>query len=259
MTERTLALLLTGPLQSWGCRSSFNYRDTQDHPTLSGILGLLASASGITRDEPLPEEWSGLSMLIRVDRAGTPLTDYHLIGGGYPAAERMITAEKSRRSHAVITERDYLSDAAFTVYLQGSAEVTEELARALKAPHWSPYLGRRACPPSLPVLLGTVGEKKEEIAARLPLYRAGRKKAAGGKPAVLRVDAYRDARSSAREEDDIPVDRWARDVPTGSDPENRSFSERPVNEFPLEFTTDDCAGIGIAAYTTIVTALKEAA
>ena len=51
--EPGLLLRLAGPLQSWGMLSHFNERDTARFPTRSGVIGLLAAALGIARDEPL--------------------------------------------------------------------------------------------------------------------------------------------------------------------------------------------------------------
>ncbi|MBI4657798.1 MAG: type I-E CRISPR-associated protein Cas5/CasD [Verrucomicrobia bacterium] len=45
--NKTLALYLDGPLQSWGFESRFQRRGTGLFPTKSGIIGLLAAAMGI--------------------------------------------------------------------------------------------------------------------------------------------------------------------------------------------------------------------
>ena len=48
----TLLLRLAAPLQSWGMDSKFETRKTNREPTKSGVVGLLAAALGIRRDEP---------------------------------------------------------------------------------------------------------------------------------------------------------------------------------------------------------------
>ena len=73
----TLLLRLVGPMQSWGTTSRFDHRDTGKEPSKSGIVGLLAAALGIGREnwtdlEPL----SRLAMGVRHDRAGVPKRDY---------------------------------------------------------------------------------------------------------------------------------------------------------------------------------------
>ena len=47
-----LALLLDGPMQSWGHASRFERRTTALHPTRSGVLGLIAAALGIDKHAP---------------------------------------------------------------------------------------------------------------------------------------------------------------------------------------------------------------
>jgi CRISPR-associated Cas5-like protein len=50
--DTCLALLLDGPLQSWGHSSRFERRTTALHPTRSGVLGLIAAALGIDKHSP---------------------------------------------------------------------------------------------------------------------------------------------------------------------------------------------------------------
>ena len=47
----TLLLRLAAPLQSWGADSKFEVRKTEREPTKSGVLGLLAAALGLRRDD----------------------------------------------------------------------------------------------------------------------------------------------------------------------------------------------------------------
>jgi CRISPR system Cascade subunit CasD len=49
LSNACLALLLDGPMQSWGYSSRFDRRTTALHPTRSGIIGLLAAALGINK------------------------------------------------------------------------------------------------------------------------------------------------------------------------------------------------------------------
>ena len=56
----TLLLRLVGPMQSWGTTSRFDERDTGKEPSKSGVVGLLAAALGIDR-----ENWTDLEPLTR--------------------------------------------------------------------------------------------------------------------------------------------------------------------------------------------------
>ncbi len=47
-----LALLLDGPLQSWGFASRFQRRTTGLHPTKSGVIGLICAAMGLAKGSP---------------------------------------------------------------------------------------------------------------------------------------------------------------------------------------------------------------
>jgi len=149
----TVFLRLEGPLQAWGDTSKFVIRRTMDAPTKSGVLGLVCCAQGLSRREArekLPE-LNGLAMGVRIDRPGVRWWDYHTVGAG----TGMTTAGggvKTGAKGTLVTRREYLSDASFLVALQGEPSIVESVAVALESPKWPVYLGRRSCPPSLPVL-----------------------------------------------------------------------------------------------------------
>lgn len=154
MTEaNTLFLRLEGPLQAWGDPSKFVIRRTMNAPTKSGVLGLLCCALGHSRQaarERLPE-LNTLSMGVRVDRRGIRWWDYHTVGAG----TGMTTAAGDVKTDAqgtLITRREYLADASFLVALQGDGKLIHALDSALASPQWPVFLGRRSCPPSVPVL-----------------------------------------------------------------------------------------------------------
>ncbi|WP_138900819.1 type I-E CRISPR-associated protein Cas5/CasD, partial [Streptomyces albidochromogenes] len=117
--EPGLLLRLTGPLQSWGLHSHFNDRDTAAFPTRSGVIGMLAAALGRGRDQPI-DDLTTLQMTVRTDRPGVPLRDLHTVGGGLPGKATVTTGEGKKRpgdTGTLLTHRNYLADAAFTVAL----------------------------------------------------------------------------------------------------------------------------------------------
>ena len=83
-----LALLLDGPLQSWGFASRFQRRTTGLHPTKSGVIGLICAAMGLAKGSPeereLLPELAKLSMTsIAIPRNQLRrLDDFHTTGGG---------------------------------------------------------------------------------------------------------------------------------------------------------------------------------
>jgi CRISPR system Cascade subunit CasD len=151
MNANTLLLRLEGPMQSWGSHESkFVIRRTGEAPTKSGIVGLLCAAMGISRPaarQQLPR-FNALSVGVRVDRPGVRWWDYHTVG----ARMAMSTAEGKTKPGAMLTRREYLCDASFLVALQGDPGLLAEARDALLHPVWPIFLGRRACPPSLPLL-----------------------------------------------------------------------------------------------------------
>lgn len=154
MTEaNTLFLRLEGPLQAWGDTSKFVIRRTMDAPTKSGVLGLICCAMGLTRQAARERlrEFNGLAIGVRVDRPGMRWWDYHTVGAGIG----MTTAGGDLKTGAqgtLITRREYLADASFLVAIQGNAKLIREIAGALASPKRSIFLGRKSCPPSVPVL-----------------------------------------------------------------------------------------------------------
>jgi len=154
MTEaNTLFLRLEGPLQAWGDTSKFVIRRTMEAPTKSGVLGLLCCAMGLSRQAARErlKELNGLVMGVRIDRCGTRWWDYQTVGAG----TGLTTAGGGLKTGAqgtLITRREYLADASFLVALQGEAKLIHEITRAIGSPKWPVFLGRKSCPPSVPVL-----------------------------------------------------------------------------------------------------------
>jgi CRISPR system Cascade subunit CasD len=149
----TLLLRLAGPLQAWGIDSKFEIRRTQRIPTKSGVVGLLATALGRKRDAPL-EDLNALHFGVRVDQEGSVLRDFHV-------------AKSETDSYT--THRDYLADAIFLVGLESEDErFLEELDQALRSPAFPLFLGRRSCPPTLPLTLGLRAQSLVEALTHEP-------------------------------------------------------------------------------------------
>ena len=156
----TLLLRLVGPMQSWGTTSRFDQRDTGKEPSKSGVIGLVAAALGIDREnwtdlEPLTK----LSMGIRHDRPGVPKRDYQ-------TAQHIISADHSKVHKTAVTTRDYLADAAFLVGLATDDHaLLDRIYKALDNPVWPLALGRKSYVPSESVWL-------PDVLLNLPLREA---------------------------------------------------------------------------------------
>ena len=171
-----LALYLRAPLQSWGSSSKFGDRGTIDAPTRSGLLGLIAAACGIDKnDEARDREWlartARLSLEVVGFKRGDRMTDYHTVGARYdkndPWQKRMIpTTADGKPRGTDLTHRDYLSDSVFGAVLSGDDALVAEMSTALANPVWGVWLGRKSCIPTEPVLAG-VFESAETARAGL--------------------------------------------------------------------------------------------
>lgn len=164
---RTVLLRLEGPLQSWGTRSRFPHRDTEREPSKSGVIGLVAAALGMPRDDDARlARIATARMGVRVDREGSVLVDYHTAGAGrFAGREHGVYGEK----HPIVTHRAYLADASFLVALGFEEEALAlEVDEGLGAPRWTPFLGRRACSPSLPVRAGLAAGDPESALRAAP-------------------------------------------------------------------------------------------
>lgn len=151
-----LLLQLAGPLQSWGDSSRFVRRETRNEPTKSGVIGMLASAQGRTREDSI-EDLLGISFGVRVEQRGRVIRDFQ--------TEKSLTRKRNSRKfdkEMSPTYRYYLADACFLVALGADHSVLETLDNAIHSPKWPLYLGRRSCPPNYPLSLG-IHDEYEDI------------------------------------------------------------------------------------------------
>src|SRR5690606_18495056 len=116
-----LLLRLAGPLQSWGSAARFARRTTENAPTKSGVLGLLAAAEGRPRTADL-SDLAALRFAVRLDQPGTRLRDFQ-------TAHHHAPGKAAPRSC-----RFYLADAAFVAGLEGDTGRLTRLHQALRAP-----------------------------------------------------------------------------------------------------------------------------
>lgn len=155
-----LIFRLYGPMAAWGDIAVGEYRPSFAHPSKSAIIGLLAAALGIRRDEEARQKELAeiCSFAVRVDAMGTLLRDYHTTQ--VPSAKRGVI-HYTRRSelavdepNTILSSRDYRCDAAYTVAVEirnSAAYTAQELANALAKPAFTLYLGRKSCPLALPL------------------------------------------------------------------------------------------------------------
>ncbi|MGQ9706886.1 MAG: type I-E CRISPR-associated protein Cas5/CasD [bacterium] len=142
----TLLIRLSAPMQSWGISSRFTERDTIREPTKSGVIGLLCAALGWTQDHELSSFLpDNMLMGVRVDREGIVKRDYHIT--------QKVIKSKGGAVDTVVSNRYYLADAEFLVGLQSdNIDFLLELKKAIENPKFPLFLGRKAFPPSIPII-----------------------------------------------------------------------------------------------------------
>jgi len=178
-----LLFRLYGPMAAWGDIAVGEQRPTMSHPSKSAILGLLAAALGITRDEE--DKHRALAMAyglaVRVDSPGELHRDYHTTqvppqqrGARYFTRREELAANTL---HTILSQRDYRMDACYAIALwvqhASPPHSLQELASALTRPRFTLYLGRKSCPPALPLgPLVTPAATLKEALDKLPAREA---------------------------------------------------------------------------------------
>jgi CRISPR system Cascade subunit CasD len=207
----TLLLRLAAPLQSWGVDSKFDRRLTENEPTRSGIVGMLACAMGIRRGESLAI-FDTIKFGVRKDQEGK-------LGVDYQTARK----EKSaKNSTAWVTNRYYLLDAIFLVGIEGEQALLEKFAQALVHPVFPIYLGRRSCPPAGQVCMGIRNTNLREALQKEPWLASDWYKRYAKRQKTTYLEIVRDAAES--DTTSYPV----RDVPITFSQERRKYSFRNV-------------------------------
>lgn len=224
-----LLIRLAGPMQSWGDSSRFARRTTRREPTKSGIVGLIASALGRTREDPV-DDLAQLELAVRVEQPGQLMRDFQTerpMDGGKPMP---------------LSDRYYLADACFLVALGGSNEMLERVEAALRLPLRPLYLGRRSCPADMPLCLGIDREAQDvrRVLAREPWRASERYKSRHADVLVLEVVA--DAR------DGEACESWA-DYPLTYSASGRRYACRPVTR--LRVPNPDIVALDDAGSDTV--------
>lgn len=145
---KTVLLKFSGPLQSWGTSSHFVTRHTDDHPSKSGVIGMIAAGLGCSRDDEETLAWlNKLKFAVRLDQVGTFMRDFQ-IAPKYKSTGKL-------EENPNITNRYYLQDAVFVVALSSDDdELIDAVEDAVNRPYFQQFLGRRALPPTADLFQG---------------------------------------------------------------------------------------------------------
>lgn len=155
-----LVFQLYGPLSAWSDAAGIETRPVSNRPGKSAIMGLLSCALGWRRDNQCEIDLLAASyqLAAKVVTPGKPLVDFHTVQ--HPGQKR---SYRSRRDELIIgaegakttlSWREYHCDALHVIALRPQADARPEIhavCRALTRPRGILYLGRRSCPPALPL------------------------------------------------------------------------------------------------------------
>ncbi len=219
-------LRLSAPIQAWGVDSKFDIRQTEREPSKSGVIGLLAAALGLGRDDDAAlKDLNTLNFGVRIDQEGKLLRDFHMV-------------HKDEKT-SYLTHRYYLSDAVFLVGLESTSEShLQTLENAVRSPAFPLFLGRRSCPPSLPIVLGI-----RSVGLQQALYEEPWQSSDWMQQQYIRQ--YGKTRPHLRlitdaKPGDVTIARQ-KDVPLSFNPANRQYGYRAVIEH--DFVLPPCPSI----------------
>ncbi|PUA30071.1 MAG: type I-E CRISPR-associated protein Cas5/CasD [Cellvibrio sp. 79] len=157
-----LVFRLYGPMASWGEIAVGEARHSAIYPSKSAIIGLLAAALGIRREqEELQKKLTaGYWQAIKLLKAGQVLKDYHTaqapdsVGRFRYRTRRDELIHGKERLGTVLSSREYRTDAQAIVAIKALDAAPYELKslqQALQLPKFHLYLGRKSCPLAAPL------------------------------------------------------------------------------------------------------------
>ncbi|AGE87278.1 type I-E CRISPR-associated protein Cas5/CasD [Cronobacter sakazakii] len=159
--NRYLIFQLQGPMASWGEIAVGEVRHTRALPGRSALLGLLAAALGIRRDDEaaLNTLNQHYQFIVCAGKSSAWARDYHTVQVPREARKvRYFTRKDELRDaqmlETTLSRRDYYADGYWLVAVAatpGAPYTLEALQTALRAPVFPLYLGRKSHPLGLPL------------------------------------------------------------------------------------------------------------
>lgn len=147
-------LHIQGPMMSFADKGFGQLRDEGEAPSRSAVLGLIAAAMGLERgSERLLELHEQFRVHVARISPGALLVDYHtVLTAGYDEFDQAQLRREGAKGNPTLTWRSYHCDAHFMAFIEcKDAQLLDEASGALADPVYTAYLGRRSCPPSMPL------------------------------------------------------------------------------------------------------------
>ena len=209
-----LLLKISPPMQAWGIDSLFaEERKTNRFPTKSGVVGMIASSLGWSRDHDL-SRLNHLKMGVRIDSPGVLENDFQIV-------------RKPSQNTGKLSHRWYLTDAVFLVALQSDdSQWLETIMNALRRPYYNVFAGRKAFPLNPDFIQGIIRDVTIDSVLHDVAWSGY-----GEQP--KKVELIRDAMES--DTDVFTIN----DVPVSFEHDNRSWVPRSVVRAWIPLHSDD--------------------
>ncbi|MCG9722928.1 type I-E CRISPR-associated protein Cas5/CasD [Shewanella sp. Isolate7] len=157
-----LVFRLYGAMASWGEAAVGGDRPTATYPSRSAIIGLLAAALGIKREDNvrMGQLISCVRLAVKQTSAGVLNRDFHT--AQVPSFNKKVVhntrkdelSGEGHKLNTILSKRDYRCDGLWTVAIRLTEQAEFDLVQlstALQKPKFTLYLGRKSCPLSAPV------------------------------------------------------------------------------------------------------------
>jgi CRISPR system Cascade subunit CasD len=159
-----LIFTIAAPMASFGMKyDPGEWRNSANRPSKSGVLGLIAAALGIEREEQARFDAlrDSLSFAVRVDDPGQPAYDYHTSQVPPQKRNRRFATRADELAvpktelKTILSTREFRVNAFATpaLWFRRAAEqpvTLDAIANALRRPHFTLYAGRKSHPLMLP-------------------------------------------------------------------------------------------------------------
>lgn len=177
--QNYLIIKLQGAMQAWGGHTYEDYRPSLIFPTRSGMVGLLGACLGIEREDikALKALNESFQLTVRANRRKVEqrqskadkfvpmqkITDFHTV-------QHARKVDGKPRPEAIVSRREYLCDAEFTValvFVEKAVYGLDRVKQAIQKPVYTPFLGRRSCPIQRPLYEAVVNAENVQVALSL--------------------------------------------------------------------------------------------
>lgn len=157
-----LLFRLYGPMASWGEIAVGEMRHSEIKPSKSAVIGLLAAALGITREQEGPQQSlaNDYRLGVKMLSVGQVMRDYHTVQAPKSGGKFRYRTRRDElvvgcdRLGTVLSSREYRTDSQAVIALCSASKAAwslTQLADALRRPKFHLYLGRKGCPLAAPL------------------------------------------------------------------------------------------------------------